>query len=186
MPSPNHQPGSDDAARSSSGAADVDAQDQALQDYLDRAHLGASSASTAERPADADPDDLAAYRVLYEALDQEPDGPALPADFAEQVADRVMPAPDTARVPLMQRLAWLEELLFPALVVLAFLATFFGAPLVVDLTVGVMEGWGDAMSDWVPILHLDLLAAIGTGALLIAALDRALARWRLRRRPSTG
>jgi hypothetical protein len=150
--------------------------DQELQDLLDR--LGRDGGAPANTTSDASvPNDkerdLKAYRLLYAALEDEPDGD-LPSDFAQQVANRVMPA--EALSTAAERFPWLEWVLPPLLLVAAFVATLLLMPTVSQSGAQAMQLVLNPLASlWIQ-LRLDIALMAGTALLVISFVDRFVLR----------
>jgi len=150
--------------------------DKELQDLLDR--LGrdggapAGDASDASVP-DGDAWDLSAYRMVYAALEDEPDD-ALPSDFAQRVANRVMPAEALSTVA--ERFPWLEWVLPPLLLVGAFVATLLLMPTVSESGAQAMQLVLNPLASLWTQLRLDIALMAGTVLLVISFIDRFVLR----------
>lgn len=147
--------------------------DQELQDFLDR--LGRDSSAPAEDASVPNDDarDLNAYRTLYAALADEPDGD-LPRDFAQRVAHRVMPA--EALSTAAERFPWLEWVLPPLLLVAAFVATLLLMPTVSQSGMQAVQLVLNPLASlWVQ-LRLDIALMAGTALLVISFIDRFVLR----------
>lgn len=140
--------------------------DQELQDLLDRldADGGAAATPGADVP-DKTQRDLHAYRMVYAALEDEPDG-TLPPDFAERVADRVIPAPATERLP------WLETILPPLALVAAFVATLLLMPTVSQAGANALQLLLEPLAALNDTVRLDIALVAGTALLVISFVDR--------------
>lgn len=120
--------------------------DRDLQDAFDR-HLRGEGP-----PPDTNDDpEAAAYEAVYATLTEEPEGPELPNDFAEQVADRAGFAPKTG-------MNWAEILLLFLLIAGA------GAGLVMmpPTLAGVQQSAGDllmSLQDLSGRVRLDVILA---------------------------
>jgi hypothetical protein len=150
--------------------------DQELQDLLDR--LGRDGGEPAGDAPDAPvPEektrDLSAYRMLYAALADEPDG-ALPNDFAQRVADRVMPA--EALSTAAERFPWLEWVLPPLLLVAAFVATLLLMPAVSQSGAEAIRLVLNPLSTLWTQLRLDIVLMAGTALLVASFVDRFVLR----------
>ena len=150
--------------------------DQELQDVLDR--LGRDGGAPAGHAPDAsvpddDARDLNAYRTLYAALADEPDGD-LPRDFAQRVADRVMPA--EALSTAAERFPWLEWVLPPLLLVAALVATLLLMPTVSQSGAQAMQLVLNPLASLWTQLRLDIALTAGTALLVISFVDRFVLR----------
>jgi hypothetical protein len=141
--------------------------DRDIQDFLD----GLRSDAPVE-----DPQSLAAYRLLYEALRQ--DLPReLPATFAEAVSDRLLAPRRQAQRHREPALEWILPLL--GLMPIIIFAALQTVPLWLDRASNALRPTREgAMSDL-----LTLTAFLGA-ILLIACLDRAIPSVRPSRRPA--
>ena len=150
--------------------------DQELQDLLDRLSRdggeSVSDASDASVPEEQGRD-FSAYRMVYAALSDEPDG-ALPNDFAQQVANRVMPA--EALSTAAERFPWLEWVLPPLLLVAAFVATLLLMPTVSQSGAQAMQLVLNPLATLWTQLRLDLALMAGTALLVISFVDRFVLR----------
>jgi hypothetical protein len=139
--------------------------DRDIQEFLDGLR--------AEAPVE-DPQGLAAYRLLYEALRQDlPD--QLPVTFAQAVSDRLLAPPREAQRQKEPALEWILPLLgLMPIIIFAALQTI---PLWLERVSNALRPNNEgAMPD------LLTLAAFLGGILLIACLDRVVASPRPRRR----
>ncbi len=151
--------------------------DQELQDVLDRLGTQHGDANKAAVPDDQERD-LRAYRMVFAALEDEPEG-TLPRNFAQQVADRVMPA--EALSTAAERFPWLEWVLPPLLLVAAFVATLLLMPTVSQSGAEAMRLLLDPLASlWVQ-LRLDIALVAGSALLIISFVDRFVLRTWFRR-----
>ena len=151
--------------------------DQELQDVLDRLGTQHGDANKAAVPDDQERD-LKAYRMVFAALEDEPEG-TLPRNFAQQVADRVMPA--EALSTAAERFPWLEWVLPPLLLVAAFVATLLLMPTVSQSGAEAMRLLLDPLASlWVQ-LRLDIALVAGSALLIISFVDRFVLRTWFRR-----
>lgn len=149
--------------------------DKELQDFLDQ--LGPRGAREASRPDTEDGDlDFRAYQLLYDALEDEPEG-ALPPNFAQQVANRVMPA--HALESAAERFPWLEWVLPPVVLVAAFVATFLLLPTATQTGAESLQLLLDPMQQIWTTLRLDIVLSAGGTLLLIGLFDRLFRRTRI-------
>ncbi len=147
--------------------------DRELQDLLDR--LARGDGEPADAPAPEDAADWKAYRLIYAALEEEPAGD-LPGDFAERVADRVMPpAAATERIP------WLEWMLPPLVLIAAFVATLLLMPAVAQTGAEALQLVVDPLSSLWTQFRLDLVLTAGAALLLISFVDRFVLQQRFHR-----
>lgn len=151
--------------------------DKELQDVLDQ--LGLGGAREARRPDDTDDrdTDFRAYQLLYDALEEEPDG-TLPPHFAQQVVDRVMPA--HALESVAERYPWIEWVLPPLVLVAAFVATFLLLPTATQTGAESLQRLIEPMQVIWTTLRLDLVLAAGGTLLLVGLFDRLFRRARIR------
>lgn len=145
--------------------------DQELQDLLDRLDREETNEPIPDEVADSS--DFRAYQILYEALDDEPEGDLSP-DFAERVADRVMPTPETERIP------WLEWIAPPLALIAAFIATMLLIPTVMQTGATALELVLDPLRTAWTTFRLDLVLAVGVILLLVNGLDRFVLKPRVR------
>jgi hypothetical protein len=151
--------------------------DQELQDLLDR--LGAHDDAPDEAAVpDEKARDLNAYRMVYAALEDEPDG-ALPRNFAQQVANRVMPAEVLSTAA--ERFPWLEWVLPPLLLVAAFVATLLLMPTVSQSGAEAIQLLLNPLASLWTQLRLDIALVAGSALLVISFVDRFLLRTWFRR-----
>ncbi len=139
--------------------------DHELQDLLDRIERDDATESVPDAVADSP--DLRAYQMLYQALGEEPDGELSP-DFAERVADRVMPAPEAERFP------WLEWIAPPMALIVAFIATMLMIPTVLQTGAAALELMLDPLQTAWSTYRLDIMLAVGAILLLVDGIDRFL------------
>ena len=145
--------------------------DQELQDLLDR--LARGDREPAASVSDEDKTDLKADRMLYAALEDEPDG-SLPSDFARQVVDRVMPAEALGSVA--ERFPWLEWMLPPLLLIGAFIATLLLMPTVSQTGAEALQLLLNPLTTlWIQ-LRLDIALTAGAALLVISFVDRFVLR----------
>jgi hypothetical protein len=188
--------------------------DRELQDFFDRRAAGDGNApevradgASAAPPGDAAPEDVAAYRVLYDALaDPATHGLSarhLPDDFAERVADRVglrpslsrdrapaRPAHTASRSGSSPSRSWSDALpgleaasaagMLAALVVMALFLPGFGDVLhsAASITLGSLQ----AVTDTAAPVRTDVLGAASLALLLALLADRLFSHFRLPRR----
>lgn len=137
--------------------------DRELQELLDEADAGAREQAS-ER---ADPADVEAYRLVYEALAAEPDEPTLSPNFAERVARRAFPPREgfpwleAAGVPVALAAALALMLLLMPAELIPFLAQTLD-PFLTSFT----NLWSQA--------HLDLALVAGLILIVVDLVDRRL------------
>ena len=139
--------------------------DRDLQNAFDR-HLNGEGP-----PPETDDDpEAAAYEAVYATLNEEPQGRALPNDFAEQVADRAGFAPESG-------MNWAEILLLFLLIAGA------GAGLVLmpPTLAGIQQSIGDlllSLQDLSGMVRLDVILASALVLILTIGFDALLNRLR--------
>ena len=146
--------------------------DKELQDVLDRLERENGDADLPEETRRSK--DFRAYQTLFKALEEEPDEPGLPGDFAERVADRAMPAP--AKEPLWSRIPWLEGIALPVAAIVAFIITLVIFPAVGAATLDAFRLVVDPFAEAWTAYRLDVVGMSGAILLLVALIDRMLAR----------
>lgn len=151
--------------------------DQELQDLLDRLSAQDGDADETAVPSEQERD-LKAYRMVYAALEDEPEG-TLPRTFAQQVADRVMPA--EALSTAAERFPWLEWVLPPLLLVAAFVATLLLMPTVSQSGAEAIQLLLNPLASLWTQLRLDIALVAGSALLIISFVDRFVLRTWLRR-----
>lgn len=156
--------------------------DRELQDLLDRLAREGGEPADAPEPDVEDHADWKAYQVLYAALEEEPDG-TLPPDFAEQVADRVMPA--TAPATAKEQFPWLEWILPPLALVAAFVATLLLMPALSPMGAAAVQQIVEPFSTLQTTLRLDIAFTAGAALLVIGLLDRFVLQARFRQDVAT-
>lgn len=148
--------------------------DHELQDLLDRIERKDASEPIPDDVADSP--DLRAYQMLYQALGDEPDGELSP-DFAERVADRVMPAPE--------RIPWLEWIAPPMALIVAFIATLLMIPTVLQTGAAALELMLDPVRTAWTTYRLDLVLSVGAILLLVNGIDRFIVHSRRQHQHAT-
>lgn len=150
--------------------------DRELQDLLDR--IAREEDAEASIPDEVSASkDFRAYQLLYEALEDEPDVDLSP-DFAERVADRVMPAPEAAEAT--ERFPWLEWVLPPVALVAAFILTLIALPTVLQSGATALELVLDPLRTAWTTFRLDLVLTVGVILLLVNGIDRFIVHPRIR------
>ena len=147
--------------------------DQELQDLLDRLARGEEEPADTPNLESEDGADWKAYRLLYAALEEEPEG-SLPPDFAQQVANRVMPA--EALGTAAERFPWLEWVLPPLVLVVAFVVTLLLMPTVSQAGAEAMQLLLNPLASLWTQLRLDIALTAGAALLLISFVDRFVLR----------
>lgn len=141
--------------------------DRELQDALDR--LARSAEAPAPPPDGERSADWKAYRLLYTTLEGEPDG-SLPHDFAQQVADRVMPA--EALAPAAERFPWIEWVLPPLVLVVAFVTTLLLMPAVAQTGGEALQLVLNPLSALWTHFRLDIVLSAAAALLIVYVVDR--------------